>query len=241
MQNISKKLTGVVVLVIVLIAGGLFWYASIKEKQAQVEQEQVQASQRNQQQIKNDVQTTESVDATIATGIDMDVNHWQVYHNEQYGYEFKYPKTWTLKEVNELNIEGRNSFYERYVSIQSPDDTVYIEIGMKNANEDNVLNRVWRTGIPEGDFHRADAITLVANNPAEKRYLIYKTKDESLIQLVWLCKPGGDLTLNCDNFSLGEGKEGFIGMDGKWMTDTNQWHVAEKVLDMVVASISLKN
>ncbi len=236
MQNISKKMmVGIIIVIIALIAGGWFWYASVQEKQAQIEQKQAEVKQ----QVEEDVQVTEPVDATT-TVINMDMSHWETYRNEKYGYEFKYPKNWVLKEVNELNIEGRKPFYERYVSIQSPDETLYIGIGVKNVNEDDVLNRAWRTGIPEGYFHRADTLTLVANDSAEKRYLIYKTGNESFIQLVWLCKPGGDVTLNCDSFSLGKGKVGFIEMDGKWMTDSDQWHAAEEILDMIVASIYLK-
>lgn len=92
MQNISKKLIVVVVVVIIaLVAGGLFWYASVKEKQSQLEAV-------NQQEVSqaNDIPQWEK-DALVEReklGYPALLDGWGLFRSEEYGFEVGYPKEW---------------------------------------------------------------------------------------------------------------------------------------------------
>jgi hypothetical protein len=68
MKNIPKRfILATVAVIIALVAGGLFWYASVKEKQSQLEQKQ-----------------NESMS-------DIDTSQWSTYKDDKMGFEVKYP------------------------------------------------------------------------------------------------------------------------------------------------------
>ncbi len=172
---------------------------------------------------------------------------WSVYQGGK--YSFQYPNDWTVKEVNESLVS--NEIVNRFVSIENPDKTFRVEIGVKNPDEKNVVPRNYRTGVPVGDFKRAEKNLSIGGGSAEKRYLVYspwedivssdgktKTSVQSKnmhVQLVWFCKPSMSLKI-CDNFLLGNGDEAFVEVDGDWEMETTQWNIAESTFDKILSS-----
>jgi hypothetical protein len=74
MKNIPKRfILATVAVIIALVAGGLFWYASVKEKQSKLEQKQAEALSQNENTN------------------DIDVSQWKMYKDEKMGFEVKYP------------------------------------------------------------------------------------------------------------------------------------------------------
>jgi hypothetical protein len=91
MQNISKKLIGaIIVLIIAIVASGWFWYVSKMPKQKQIVS--VTDITGNQSQQTSENQTQETSTEIIARNLD--VSTWKTYRNEQIGIEFKYPPSW---------------------------------------------------------------------------------------------------------------------------------------------------
>ncbi len=85
MQNISKRLiVAIIVLIIAIVAGGWFWYASVQKERAQVEQQ-----------------------TNTITGVEnKDIE--KTYRNQQYGFEMKIPTDWevTSEDLSEEIPDG---------------------------------------------------------------------------------------------------------------------------------------
>jgi len=90
MQNISKRLiVAIIVLIIAIVVGGWFWYASVREKQAQMGQKQTEVVL--QQQINTNIQSTDTV-VDILDYIN-DSTHWNTIKTEFFSVQF--PRTWS--------------------------------------------------------------------------------------------------------------------------------------------------
>lgn len=76
------------------------------------------------------------------TPASLDISNWQTYTNEQYGFELKYPKEWSLTNNPFNNFEGINSV----ISLTSPDTLKEIEKPIKpdsrgeTASDDIFIN-----------------------------------------------------------------------------------------------------
>lgn len=99
-----------------------------------------------------------------------DISNWQTYHNEEYGFEFKYPNAWNISSISQ-----KNSIYALGLdsTVQSHDDTDlpydieisvysnisdldYQKLGVKNLND--FLNKY--SDRPDPKFINVKSITI---------------------------------------------------------------------------------
>jgi type II secretory pathway pseudopilin PulG len=93
MQNISKRfIVAIAVVIIAIVGGGWFWYASVQKDRAQVEQQQAEALQL---QVK-DIPQWEK-DALVEReklGYPALPEGWRLFRSDEYGFEVGYKKEW---------------------------------------------------------------------------------------------------------------------------------------------------
>ncbi len=99
MQNISKRLiVAIIVLIITIVAGGWFWYASVREPgEVKQQQEISQAINVSKSNIPLTSDTLESYEPQYIPPQEFfstadDTSNWETYRNEEFGFEVKYPK-----------------------------------------------------------------------------------------------------------------------------------------------------
>lgn len=101
MRNLNNK--GIAPIVIILIVAGVLalagggWYVYQNSK-IKVQNE---ASEQNQQAVNQD-----------------ETANWKTYRNEQYGFEFKYPQEWMIKERNNPSMPSGFYISEGMPSLQ---------------------------------------------------------------------------------------------------------------------------
>ena len=87
------------------------------------------------------------------------VSDWKIYKNEKYGFEFKYPLTWSLQEVEESPIptQKRNSF-----AFKGPDTNIILFSisGVGNSEVGQFTSMTDKKLATEGDY------TFVAHLPS---------------------------------------------------------------------------
>src|SRR3989344_1338876 len=76
---------------------------------------------------------------------DVDMTGWQTYRNEEYGFEFMYPKTWAIKEEYSLNDT-------RDVLIDTGSSKIAIDYTATLSEFLNMNNYYRNNGIPLKEF-----------------------------------------------------------------------------------------
>ncbi len=91
---------------LLLLVGGFFWL--MQKRQASVNQP---------------VDTDPVVETSNQSELEakIDISDWKVYKNEEYGFEFKYPKDWKVEKKSGVNSDPS------IVSITSPETTDWIQ------------------------------------------------------------------------------------------------------------------
>ena len=97
-----------IVVVLAVIAGGAIWgYLRMTEEEFKI----------SPVDIPEKVTEDETADL-----VPSEVEGWQVYRNEEYGFEFKHPKDWTIKEAT---IEEAEEIIKQ-ILLLSPEDRTYM-------------------------------------------------------------------------------------------------------------------
>jgi hypothetical protein len=231
-----------IVLAIAVALGGWFWYFNWS------------GVDRSWQEV---LRIRSGKDIKIGvTGKESDTSQWQTYRNKRYGYELKYPDGWTIQEFDILNTEGRKPFHERYVVIYSVDKSFEIQVGIKNADEKDVMNRAWRTGVGAEELRYDESLLPVGDDLVQKIYLSYrdshgdrlsKGKDGLRLGEIWFCEQTKKIP--CDGFEIEKGKLAFVqvSMSASVSSEAikgdaeSRWGDIERLTDMVLASIRFDN
>ena len=90
---------------------------------------------------------------------------WLIYHNNNYGYELKYPKEWVIQENYYWHdvIGG----YVKNITFTSPDGRYFLLFGIKNKESDISLSGRTGTGageFKEGDNSKIDNVDIITTN-----------------------------------------------------------------------------
>ncbi len=99
--------------------------------------------------------------------------NWKTYRNEEYGFEFKYPRTLTLSENNNY----KSSEDQRLLQLNKSTDTNFItvsrfEIGKDQTFKDVIINNSWLPGGgPRHEDFSKFKLVKVGNNSYYYRYL----------------------------------------------------------------------
>lgn len=228
MQKKSIVIT-IIAIILLAIGAGVWKWEKIKiKKQEQAKNQQIQQEEAIKEEEKKNQENAE-----------IDMSDWKTYRNKELGFEFTYPRKWTIEE---LSIPSDSSgvhpdWIFRYLSIKGANFTIVF--GVKDAvKEKNVQSRSWRTGIPAGIFVKKGTIH-IGDGLAEKRYLIYKNDTEPHIQLVWYCNLGEDVE-KCNNFSIGKNKTAFVEIEAI-DSNTASWNEIEIEVENMLKSVRVFN
>jgi len=190
---------------------------------------------------------------------------WKIYKNESLGFEIKFPSGFTVSEVDDQPFGPGDPYPERrfrYVFFKgllknaeagNDDSRMNFSIGIKGVGEKDVEPRVWRTGVPAGEFQKTRVS--INGRPVDRWDLVYESsvmeqallkgqssEDESKIQqvqLVWFCAPDRDVRKWCDEFPLSDTKKAFIEVSGDWVLGSPEWKDLQEMLSMITSSIKI--
>jgi len=116
----KSTLIASVIIIFALIGGGVVWYAKNKPESVNPP---AMGNENQPAEIKN--QKSEIINT----------DDWQTYRNEEYGFEVRYPREWTIKDGNPV--------FEGIITLTSPETE-------KNIQE--AVGRGRATEIPGGDI-----------------------------------------------------------------------------------------
>lgn len=144
--------------------------------------------------------------------VSADTSNWKTYRSEEFGFEMKYPSKLTVKENRENIAENMTN---RYVSFYDSDTGATIHLGLKQDSEKNISPRLYRTGIPGGEFFSRGTVAF-SNGLAREVWFIncnFPRENHCAVEFVWFCNAKGEFEGGqCDNIDLG-GKEAFMEVD----------------------------
>jgi len=184
MQNISKKLSGaIIVVIIVIVAGGLFWQASVKEKQAQMEQKQAEIVKQQELSQANDIPQWEK-DALVEReklGYPALSDGWRLFRSEEYGFEVGYRKEW-LKDNQDANVAL--DFYDSEIIPHF----FFMDIRPRNSHDKTMIDTALESPTAQ---HGSVDVENIRKNPNAVREKLLDTKTKiSKIGFLWLMENG---------------------------------------------------
>ena len=84
----------------------------------------------------------------ISDDMEIDTSDWLTYRNEEYRYEMKYPKDWSVKENDEWIEFGVEKFHVKNIIFSNKDYYLLFSLSKKEEN----IKASKRTGTGAGDF-----------------------------------------------------------------------------------------
>lgn len=184
----KKVIILISVLVLVILAGCFFWFVNNQER----ESDKVAINQKDNQE--NVIARDDKQDQKESDIEEIDTSNWQTYRNDEYGFEFKYPREWNKKEnVSHINTkdgeyhvavvsperadDAMSAFYDEDVVIRSFDS---IETKKKYTNDKKIENINNLDDYVHADFSITDFGCL------------YKTVELKNVKKVYLIEVGGN-------------------------------------------------
>jgi hypothetical protein len=105
MQNISKRLiVAIIVLIIAIVAGGWFWYASVQKERAQMEQQQAEASKPQAKDIPQ--WEKDALVEREELGYPALPEEWRLFRSDEYGFEVGYKEEWNGEVMKYSNADS---------------------------------------------------------------------------------------------------------------------------------------
>lgn len=126
--------------------------------------------------------------STAETIDTIDTSNWKTYRNEEYGFEFKYPGSWTLEEHYSNSI----SFYKA--------ETTSGSVAVTKDNPESLdIEQWWNDGNrpPAEHIYYINGIKMLSRDDLTKKafgsdlILINFTKGQDIYELEWLVDPRG--------------------------------------------------
>jgi len=151
------------IIILALIGGGVVWYVKTQKQEftpsddlgtvnpAVTENEDRQSAIENQ---KSEIINTDD---------------WLTYRNEEYRFEFKYPKEWILtdkyKQFNKYNIISiENFFTNKYKTNDGSIIKINIYTNVDNEKINDWLNKNYPIDLETSTLHESKNITVSSNN-----------------------------------------------------------------------------
>ncbi len=129
-----------IVITAVVAVGASYYYLNNKAEEEKTElQDQIDGFEDDINQLERQVsslQTTDSDSASTATTTD-ETADWETYTNEEYGFSFKYPADWLVRNLTETNsqIEGLSLFIGTNPKAYTGDIFFGVEVINKDLSE----------------------------------------------------------------------------------------------------------
>lgn len=121
---------------------------------------------------------TATPDETANSSRDEVLRDWKTYSNNEYQYTLKYPQNWTLTEKS-YQAEYRAPKTTKYISIESPDKSFYLGLGIKKSEEENVI-LTGRTGVAAGELIPGDSFS-IGQYLIPTQHLIWENKIKDIL------------------------------------------------------------
>lgn len=100
---------------------------------------------------------------------EVDVSDWKIYSNKEYGYTMRYPKDWTIEEVNYYDEEFK--WRVKNITFKSPNKEYYLIFGLAGKDED--INFSPRTGFGATDKILKERTIIISGTEVEVLYSVY--------------------------------------------------------------------
>ena len=200
MVNKKVVLLGLIVVFLVTLVGAFFVWNKKRVQEATNNENLSQAEK---------VQTPDKNEEFVTIAYP-EVNYWQTYRNEEYGFEVKYPDKFLVEEHNDSFVDN---VINRYVSFSDPDTGTIISLGLRRISEKNINPRPFRTGIGGGEFFSRGTVEFGDGVAREVWNMScdYPNENRCGAELIWFCNNKGNFENGeCNNITLRNNKEAFM-------------------------------
>ncbi len=156
------------------------------------------------------------------------ISDWKTYKNTEYGYSIKYPGEWKLKELTgnktspDLSKVVKNISLSFFPKKGNEDSFYYLEIGVKNKNEDDVLLSN-RTGV--GAVHLEERNLLLGKKYNIKVLFGFDPKEpQKVVDIIGKNNMVNDKIIQVQFAYFTDGDYNFD------ITKTEEYEIAKKIL-----------
>jgi len=217
------------IIILALIGGGAVWYVKT-QKQEPNNMPVTENNNLEEEQESNELQEETSSEADMVdnaeSSLNLDQTNWLNYRNDEYGYELKYPKSWSVEENNKEDafVKGR---IIKNVIFYNPNKAYSLLFGTKKESEDIYIEG--RTGFPAQDTIEKGGEISINNVKVNILYSIYKNRVNEIYysKLNSQKKPYEYFELN-DNLL---GHATFSNYDDSDLKYSNETKIGDKILE----------